>query len=424
MTEPDAELWERLDVRAALQSGDFGALLRAVRKWTGESQSAVGGRCGLSQPDVSAIESGNRQVTSMEVAGRILDGLGVPAVLRPGAAGSALILPEPVVARRGVLAAGAIGLGAVALAEPFERLSHALRFPARIDGKAIDALEAAGAAHFEQEEHLPARHLMAHVAGHVDMVSLLLAGATDRHRARLAVLAGESAALAGWLAYDTGDMQAARNWWQTALDAARHATDGPLIALVLCYLSYPTGAGADGDHRKAARMLAEAGTHVKSTQHAAARSWIAGRQAEESAAVGDVSALVALERALTSFDYAEPDTGRPWTRFFDNARLGSLAVSTYARLNHPDLGDAAGAVLETVESRKTRAVILGDVAGGYAAQGDIDQACALAEQALDATLAGEAVLGRDRLTALRPALDASGSTQAAELSERIGSSFG
>jgi hypothetical protein len=190
---------------------------------------------------------------------------------------------------------------------------------------------------------------------------------------------------------------------------------------VLCYLSYP--AGADGDHARAAKLLAEAGTHVKANQHAAARSWIAGRQAEETAAVGDPSALVALERALTSFDYAEPDAGRPWTRFFDNARLGSLAVSTYARLGHPRLGEAAGVVLETVSSRKTRAVILGDVAGGYAAQGDIDRACELAEQALDATLAGQAVLGRERLTALRPTLEASGSAQAVDLADRIGSAF-
>jgi transcriptional regulator with XRE-family HTH domain len=419
VTEVDPALWERPDVRAALISGDYGALLKAVRKWTGDSQSAVAGRCGLSQPDVSAIESGRRQVLTAAVQARILNGLDVPPALRPG--NTAVVLPEPVLARRGVLTAAGIGLGAAALAEPFERLSHALKFPARLDGKAVDALEAAGAAHFDQEEHLPARHLMAHVAGHVDLVSLLLAGAADKHRARLAVLAGESAALAGWLAYDTGDIRSARGYWQTALDAARHATDGPLVALVLCYLSYPTG--ADGDHAKAARLLAEAGTHVKSSAHAAARSWIAGRQAEESAAVGDAAALVALERALTSFDYAEPDTGRPWTRFFDNARLGSLAVSTYARLGHAGLDDAAGAVLESVSSRKTRAVILGDVAGGYMTRGDVESACELAEQALEATLTSEAVLGRDRLTALRPALDASGSTTAAELSERIGASF-
>jgi len=44
---------------------------------------------------------------------------------------------------------------------------------------------------------------------------------------------------------------APRGYWQPASKAARHATDGPLVALVLCYLSYPTA--ADGDHAGAAK---------------------------------------------------------------------------------------------------------------------------------------------------------------------------
>jgi hypothetical protein len=53
----------------------------------------VGVPCGLAQPDVSAIESGRRQVTSTAVAGRILDGLGVPDYLRPATGAAPLAIP-------------------------------------------------------------------------------------------------------------------------------------------------------------------------------------------------------------------------------------------------------------------------------------------------------------------------------------------
>jgi len=331
---------------------------------------------------------------------------------------------EPIpVDRRSFVAAGMLATGGIALAEPFDRLRRALQFPARLDVAAVDLLEQAGADHFTQEEQIPARLLADHVGAHVDLLSLLLAGSTERHRTRLAVLAGESAALAGWLAYDTGDLAGARGYWQTAIDAARHAGDGPLLACVLAYLSYLTS--SQGEPAEAFRLLTAAGGHVRSPQHAAARSWIAARASEEAAALGDPAALVSLERAMTAFDYAQPDTGRPWVKFFDNARLGSMAVATYARLGHPDVEGAAQAVMGSLAAsdHKTRAVILADVATGHMAHGDLEAGCDLAARALDATLSGEAVLGRERLTALRPALHASGTAVGVQVAERIAASF-
>lgn len=330
---------------------------------------------------------------------------------------------SPPVDRRSFVAAGALATSGVALAEPFDRLRRALQFPARLDATAVDLLEEATADHFTQEEQMPARLLARHVGAHVDLLSLLLAGSTERHRARLAVLAGECAALAGWLAYDTGDLSGARGYWQTAIDAARHAGDGPLLACVLTYLSYLTS--SQGDPAEAFRLLSAAGGHVRSPQHAAARSWIAARGAEEAAALGDPSALVSLERAMTAFDYAQSDTGRPWVKFFDNARLGSMAVATYARLGHPQVEGATRAVMGSLAANdhKTRAVILADVATGHMAHGDLDAGCELAARALEATLSGEAVLGRERLTALRPVLEASGTASGVEVAQRIGASF-
>ncbi|HEV2344357.1 MAG TPA: hypothetical protein VGS97_09715 [Actinocrinis sp.] len=325
--------------------------------------------------------------------------------------------------RRALLAAGAIVASGAALSEPFDRLRRALQFPTRLDAAGLEFLEKTTAEHFTQEEEVPARLLAEHVGGHVDLLSLLLAGASDRYRTQLSVMAGEAAALAGWLRYDLGDLAGARGYWGTAIEAAKTANDGPLLACVLAYLSYLTS--AQGDPKEAYRLLSAAGEQVRSPQHAAARSWISARAAEEAATLGDPSALVSLERAMTSFDYVQPDTGRPWVKFFNNARLGSMAVTTYSRLGHPEVESAADAVMGSLgeNERKIKAVILADVAGGHATRGDFDAACGLAEKSLEATLSGEAVLGRERLTALAPTLRASGAAQAVDLADRIDSVF-
>lgn len=403
--------------RLRLSQDEFATLIRRAGREIGEPND-----CGKRL--VQRWESGEHhtcrpvyQRALEHATGLPIDQLGFTGDT-PNPAGTAQ--PEPV--DRRTFTAAALVSGAV-LTEPWARLGRALQFPARLDTQGLDLLEAAGADHFTQETQLPARHLAAHVAGHVDLLSLLLAGAADKHRTRLAVLAGESAALAGWLAWDTGSPAAARGYWQSAIHAAKQANDGPLLACVLAYLSYL--ASSQGDPREAFTLLTTAGEQVRSSEHAAARSWISARAAEEAALLGDSSAYIALERAMTAMDYARPDTGRPWVRFFDNARLGSMAVATYARMGHPETDSAADAVMDALPAaeHKTRAVILGDVATGRAAHGDLDAAVAMAERALDATVKGEAVLGRDRLTALRPVLAASGSAPAVELAGRIEAAF-
>lgn len=324
------------------------------------------------------------------------------------------VIDEMVIDRRELLtlAAGA----AVAASDPMDRLRHALATDRAPDREAVDGLEHTTALLYEREEYETAAALAVDLDRHVDTLSWSLNAARgESMQRRLTVTAGEAAALAGWVAYDLGHHDRARGYWQLALDAARTAGDGPVIALVLSYLSYLSAERRE--HQQAWVWLDEASQHVKAPEHARARAWIAGRQAEEAAALGDASALISLERAMTAMDYA--GDGRPWARFFDNSRLGSMAVATYGRLRHPELVPAADAVLGSIRDAKTRAVILGDVATAYIGTGDIDRGCAVATQALDVTLATEATLGRQRLTALRPTVAALDAAPARELTQRL-----
>ncbi|MEV7937242.1 hypothetical protein AB0O82_14000 [Kitasatospora sp. NPDC088264] len=162
-------------------------------------------------------------------------------------------------------------------------------------------------------------------------------------------------------------------------------------------------------------MLAAAQENVRGRGLEAARAWLAAREAEEAAADGDrESALRALDRARTAFDYAEPDTAPAWFSFFGEARLSSMTVATYAKLRHRDLGAAADQTLVDPgeDDRKIRVAVLGDVAAGYLTAGAVDQAVEIGRRALAATLEAQTTMGRVRLSALADQLPASPAAQA------------
>src|SRR5439155_17180673 len=116
---------------------------------------------------------------------------------------------------------------------------------------------------------------------------------------------------------------------------------------------------------------------VSRGEHAATRSWLAGREAEESAAAGDADAsLRALDRSENAFAGASPDQERVWTKFFDRPRLDSLAIATHVRLGQAGPAQAAADVVLAAlpaDELKKRTIILADVASAHAQQGNPDE---------------------------------------------------
>lgn len=310
--------------------------------------------------------------------------------------------------RRNLLAAAAGLAAAAAVPEPYLRLEYALtRAPASLTAADGEHLLAVTNELHEREALMTARELQPELAAHADLLAgLLRLPLGDELRRTLTLCAAQTCSLGGWLAHDLGELTDAAGYWGSAISAARAAGDGPTLACVLCYQSY--AAAGRGDHAAAWQLLDAAAQYVRSPQHAQARAWISARQAEEAAALGETGpALISLERAMTAFDYAQPDQARPWVKFFDNSRLGSMAVATYGRLGHPETQAAADSVISslTPDRVKTKAIILSDVATARISAGDLDEGCDLARRALTATVEGEAILGRQRLIALRPQLD-------------------
>lgn len=306
--------------------------------------------------------------------------------------------------RRTALALPALPLFATTLppAEPWLRIKHALQHPEQLDELAVETLEARTAELFHLEEHLPARQLADQVEAQVATLEHLVEGSRSTLGHRLLASLGEVLALAGWIAWDCGQHARARERYLRALAVAEQAGDGPLTACVLAYRSYATE--AEGDLVKARQVLAAGQGYVRSEGSATTRAWLAAREAEVDAALGETTpALRALERAMTAYDYAHPYQERVWTAFFTPSRLGSMAVTTYARLRHPHLDQTTEAVVNSLPDTKVKikAVVLADAAIA-AVQGDqYEQGAGYGRAALDSTLAHEASIGKQRLGSLR-----------------------
>ncbi|MEU3257139.1 hypothetical protein ABZ694_04845 [Streptomyces albidoflavus] len=77
----DPDLLDREDVRRALAEHDFAGAFALIKKYGGLSQNRIAVACLLTPGKVSAIISGNQQVTSFDVIRRISDGLRIPGHL-------------------------------------------------------------------------------------------------------------------------------------------------------------------------------------------------------------------------------------------------------------------------------------------------------------------------------------------------------
>lgn len=289
---------------------------------------------------------------------------------------------------------------------PWDRLSAALRQRSPVTPELAHQLSQHTAGLFGLEERVPARTLMNRVTGHLATLAQLLESTTRTPaRRQLASTAGETAALAGWLAFDLGDNAAALAYYRVAIEAAREADDPALWACVLGYESYQPG-GA-GRHDQACALLAEAQRRIGANASPLTRAWLAAREAEEQAARGDGrAAMAALDRAQESFDKAEA-SDRVWTGFFDRGRLDGLRVTTFTRLRRPTAAYAAATdALRAAgpAATKKRSLLLGDIADVHLARRDIDAACRFAADALAVVAQTDFSLGFARVQRVRERL--------------------
>jgi hypothetical protein len=300
---------------------------------------------------------------------------------------------------------GGVGIGgAVGGGDPesWERLEHALKRGGPLDEELVQSLEKQTWALHRLEETVPARQVFTRLEIHLDrLTELLQRPGSQGLRRRLMSAAGDSAALGAWVAWDMADSASATRLYTVATTAAREADDPALRACILGYASYAAPSPAT-----ARVLLRQARAFLDRAALPAAFAWIAGREAEEAAAQGDVrQAQRSLEQAQVTYETASPADERPWTTFMDQPRMQGFAISTYARLGDTDSAlKGCEALLEAPSSGKKQSLLFADVAGIHLKQGRLEPGLHLAERSLDVVVEMQTTVGLERLRELRPKL--------------------
>jgi len=466
------DLWERPEMLDALQKRNIGQVFRLIRQYAGVSQTRIGIAVNLSQGKVSEIMRGSAQVTALDVFERIADGLRMPDSARlalglaPRSPGRGQII-EAVLSRRAIssrdgapagqllsvegvlfgsrpsddlwdvdlltlawvvgrldsqmdrrtmllLAAGMTVDTAASMADPWERLSRALRGPQMLDEETIERLEARTIGFHRLESVLPARAIYQGLTTHINELSTLLqSGPPERYRRRLAATAGEAATLASWIAWDLKQPTQSAAFERVAALAAKESGHHIIQACTYAYRSYAvTGPEAVEHIRRAQQFLPAEGDD-------ATRAWLLAREAEELAALGDGQAVELLQRAEEAHNQARPHRERAWTRFLDSGRMAAFQLSTYVRLGDEqrvtEASQAALAALGPDQDRKRVSVVYADIAQAQLQLGDITEGVAYARRALEAAQRTESSWGMRHLAKIEKALAARPDQAAREL---------
>ncbi len=423
----------RQDVMDACLHRRIGSVVTALRGH-GISQGVISGLTGIAQGRLSEYEHGKREPT-LETIEKFAAGLEIPAeaqralgLVPAGSQGAALEAgsnADPASApdlltvawmagslnnhvdRRTVLQLAATLVSAPLLGadEPTERLAFALTGPMSLQEDTIHFLEQRTIGLHRIEPMFQARIVHRSITSHLREITALLEGHPDDPlRSRLARLAGESAVLAAWTAWDLGEIAHSVRMYRITEIAARAAGDPAIMACANTFRSYNTSGPTA--HEDARKLLTEARRCLPDTGEDATRAWVLGREAEEAAAIGDPAADDLIKQAAEAFDRARPQKERPWTRFLDQTRMNALELATYTRLgNEQKVHDLAGDLLATVTPASKRAALINaDVGIASIRLGDVNSGISYGRRSLEAVKTSETSFGLWRLEELARAL--------------------
>ncbi|ACV78331.1 helix-turn-helix domain-containing protein [Nakamurella multipartita] len=247
--------------------------------------------------------------------------------------------------------------------------------------------------------------LITPVVAHLDVTRELLREArTACLRRALLKNQAQVALLAGRISFfDLNDAIAARGYYALAIESAIEAGAHHLTSAALGHTAFIPA--AEKRITSAVQYLDQANTVLGRDPHHRLVSWLAAVGSEITANAGSArESLDYIDRARTAFSRPRLAPELPWFDFFDESRLNGFAG--YASLR-ADRHDEALALLSVTLSNlpdqavKQRAVVLADLATAHLSQGNVDQACAIAIDAVDRLRQAGYATGVDRLRALR-----------------------
>ncbi|MFI6567109.1 XRE family transcriptional regulator [Streptomyces sp. NPDC050534] len=393
---------ERADMRAALAVHDFGAVFALARRYAGISYARIAAECGIKPERVGALAWGRGSVTTFEKITQIADALRIPGSLlglAPRAWEERVHAPDPdgdtAVRRRDFVRASA-GTG---LAAGLPDLTRP-RAGGRLGSDVPVRLRERTARLRRLDDVLGGGDTYRVYLGEYQATKALLRDASyteETGRGLLSVLA-EQAQQAGWAAFDAGRQTDAAGLYEASHYAAAEAQDAALAGNALAFLAYQS---VGGNRRTgidiAARAVAEAGPDAPPGVRALLQERLAWAHAVAAQSTETEQALSAAETALAEID----DTPQPdWVSWVDHTELQIMTGRCWSELHRPlravPVLEAALARYDDTHARD-KSLYLSWLAGSYLDAGEVEQAAAAADRAVDLCAEVASVRPRQRL---------------------------
>ncbi|MEV6325977.1 helix-turn-helix transcriptional regulator [Nocardia sp. NPDC051787] len=407
-----ARFYESAALRTALGSYDFGAVFLAVRHQVGLSQTELGELLDMAQSRVSAVERGERGIGHVKLVARIATRLGIPAQLLGFAAGTTGSLANKEVSwvdRRDflvLLTAATLGSN---LHPELARLGN------HLPGQAVSSTRThIGAADIDAIEAITdgfRKWDLAHGGGLCRSAALTQlhqvqalqnASCPEDLRPRLLIATAELASMAGWLAYDVEDHNAARKLWTYALDSARRGEDHPrsadlTVSVLLDMAHQSLHLGRPDEALKVAQLAQATAGNRKHPAAMSTEAYIFAVLGWSRATRGEIEPMrLALGQSEERYEEANsapvPSWARCWRGVVTDAEI--TAQQGYAMyllsLTQPDYAPQAVTMLSQAVGSyhnahaRSRAVNLPPLAAAQFRAGDVDNAISTSYEAISA----------------------------------------
>jgi hypothetical protein len=258
---------------------------------------------------------------------------------------------------------------------------------------------------------VPPAQLHDAVTSHVKLGMVLIASVPEAARRSLASAIAESSLLVGRIEFfDMQEPVQAQQSLVTALQASQDARDSLLGAAVLAHMAFipafsgePRRANEARDKVRAARTFAR-----RASAPPEMLAWLDAVEAEAETRFGDTrKALQLIRNAEGIFATEPPRPSPPWLDWFSPIRLAGFKGNTLLMDHQPGPArDTLQGVLGQLpeEAAKQRSVILGDLAAVAVYEDDPEEACRLAETALEQLARTWYATGMARVRTVRESL--------------------
>lgn len=267
-----------------------------------------------------------------------------------------------------------------------ERTQYAMRHPSRIDLATVAELRVAAQDLSDRYDRMPSATLLAHAGQHVSRVEFLAGEApAGRVQREIRVLQADAATFMGQLVWDASqrrDHSSARTYYAQSVDVARHLQDRTAEGHALLRTCYVALYGAN-DYRAGLDLALEAAHTTRLTSHVVTGLAML-HAAEAHAYLGEAREC---ERALASAErHLEQANGTDSAHdLLSPTHFGRMAGSCYLTLGNygraQQLLDETAAALQ--DRRKSRSIVVGNLALSWIRQGQLDAALAAFNNAVN-----------------------------------------